>query len=180
MTTETRTLADLMAEHKITVDAVFVPWSKSRNAKPSTKVGDRSLNWRVTVRKDGRDVYATDYSAGIGHCPSYKQGRMTTDDALRIEHETETGRRALSIGALGVRPGAPILPEPADVFYSLLSDGDAIDHPTFESWASDLGYDVDSRKAETTYRECLAIGLALRSAFGDTLLTELRESAREM
>jgi hypothetical protein len=54
---------------KITVESVFVPFSKSRHAKP--KNGEKpwpSLNWKVTVKRDGRDVLTTDYSAGVASC----------------------------------------------------------------------------------------------------------------
>src|SRR5690606_27827140 len=51
---------DLIEEAGLTVAAVFVPWSQSRNK------GERSpsLNWRVTLQCKGRDVLTCDYSAG--------------------------------------------------------------------------------------------------------------------
>ena len=52
---------------KLTVAAVFVPFSQSRNKAEKSP----SLNWRVTVKRDGRDVLTTDYMAGIAHCPGY-------------------------------------------------------------------------------------------------------------
>lgn len=71
MTTDLETA---MERHGITVRAAFVPFSQSRNAKPDPKPGDLSLNWKVTLLKDGREVLTTDYQAGIGHAPSYKHG----------------------------------------------------------------------------------------------------------
>jgi hypothetical protein len=47
------------------------------------------------------------------------------------------------------------------------------DYATFEQWASDLGYDSDSRSA-ATYLACLAIGLALRAGIGDSGLATLQ------
>ena len=52
---------------KLTVDAAFVPFSQSRNKAEKLP----SLNWRVTVKRDGHDVLTTDYSAGMAHCPGY-------------------------------------------------------------------------------------------------------------
>lgn len=180
-------LTALMTEHAITVDAVFVPWSKSRNAKPKPAIADRSLNWRVTLKRNGHDVYASDYSAGIGHCPSYKQGRMTTDMASAITFETEHGKRAFVTASFGVvAAGAfggktkPIIVDAVDVLSSFLLDAEAIDYPTYDDWASNFGYDVDSRKGEAIYRVCLACGLALRAHLGDTLMTQLRDLAREL
>jgi hypothetical protein len=46
-----------------------------------------------------------------------------------------------------------VAPQAADVLYSLLLDSSAVGQ-SFESWASDFGYDTDSRAAEATYRAC--------------------------
>lgn len=72
-----------------------------------------------------------------------------------------------------------IKPTTADIFSCLALDASAIDHPSFEDWASEFGYGEDSRAGEKIYRACLATGLKLRAALGDAVLTELRElSAR--
>lgn len=81
--------------------------------------------------------------------------------------------RKASRPARGAREGSHH--EIQDVIHGLLSDGDAIDHPTYESWASDFGYDTDSRKGEALYRTCLEIGLKLRSSLGDENLRKLRD-----
>ena len=122
-------LTTAMANLKLTIDATFVPWSKSRNAKPNPKTTDRSLNWKITLKCNGRDVLTTNYSAGIGHCPSYRniQGPMPIDKSEAIIWETERGQ-ARRLGG-GVRDGKPILPDACDVMYSLISDADVIDHP---------------------------------------------------
>lgn len=62
---------------------------------------------------------------------------------------------------------------------SLVSDADVLDCSTFEEWADNLGYDKDSRKAEATYRECLALALKLRNGLGEAALAELREAAQD-
>jgi hypothetical protein len=58
-------------------------------------------------------------------------------------------------------------------------DADAIDHATFADWASDFGYETDSRQAERIYKQCLEIGLKLRAMLGDSTLSELREAAQD-
>lgn len=40
--TPKETLLAAMAAQGVTVDAVFVPWSRSRHYKPDTRVGDRA------------------------------------------------------------------------------------------------------------------------------------------
>lgn len=59
-------------------------------------------------------------------------------------------------------------PTAADVLSCLCSDTMSIENSGgFEDWASDLGYDTDSRKAEETYRQCEKIATRLRTFLGD-------------
>lgn len=161
----------------ITMRAEFVPFSKSRNKDEKYP----SLNWRVTLSKGGRDLLTTDYGAGSAYTAAYQAsvkdlgGRdcIMRDEAVR--EECESGRA----WAGPWKKGAACLPELADVLHSLVLDGEAIDHATYESWASELGYDEDSRKGEAIYRACLEIGLRLRAALGDDGLRRLREAVRD-
>ena len=50
-----------------------------------------------------------------------------------------------------------------------------MDFPIYEDWSGELGYDVDSRKGEATYRQCLEIALKLRAMIGNDSLDTLRE-----
>lgn len=179
--TPKETLQAALTELGITVESVFVPWSKSRSFKAGVSVRERSLNWRVTLKRGAREIITTDYTAGIGHAPSYKQGaRMSLDGEAALIHETEKGTTAKPSANLGmVFAGKPIAVDACDVVYSLVSDSDVIDHPAFESWAGDLGYDTDSRSAEATYRACLDTALRLRAALGDEGLTKLRNACRD-
>ena len=161
--------------------AEFVPFSKSRNAKKATKPSDYSLNWRVTLSKNGRSL-TTDYMQGIGHIPGHKQNtRYTTNAWGALKHTCETGKyggRESSIAQyLGEKPiPAPL---PRDVLYSLGMDASVIDYPSFEEWASDFGYEPDSRKAEKTYQECLRIALELRAMLGDAGMQSLRDASQD-
>lgn len=168
--TAAETIEATAADLGLTVKAEFVPWSLSRRA------GEKgpSLNWKVTLVRNGRAVLTTDYSAGAGHCPSYKPGRQSVDDAARLKQECESGRSMLSRG-LGGR-SQRILPKTADVLASLVMDADALERGTFEEWAGDFGYDTDSRTAEGIYRACLEIGLKLRNGLGEDGLKRLREA----
>lgn len=160
----------------LSVRAEFVPFSQSRNAKPSARTAEMSLNWRVTLVKDGRDILTTNYSAGIAHCPSYKGGKMSVDTAEAIRRECETGRK---YSDLGVKKTAPILPKSEDVIYSLIMDSDVLNYSNFEDWAGDMGYDSDSRKAESIYRACLEIALKLRNGLGESGLATLRNAFQD-
>ena len=183
-------LAAAVNELGLDIRAEFVPWSKSRNAKPAPVMSDRSLNWRVTLIRP-RSTYnpdrealimaheailTTDYSAGIASCPSYKQlARPTLEYAEKIAVETETGRGWRAHGGRG----APIEPDKLDVINSLVMDASVLNSSSFEDWADEFGYDRDSRKAETIYRACLDIALKLRNAIGEAGLEKLQQASQD-
>jgi hypothetical protein len=177
----------ILAREQIEVRSTFVPFSQSRNKGEKSP----SLNWTVTLMKQGKPLLTTDYGAGYGHCPGSKHPDKYVN-RLFIDFECEAGIVAGShiestghvvakrVGPMGGKSHTvPIEPNTLDVVHSLLSDGDALDHDSFESWADNYGYETDSRKAEATYRACLGIGLKLRNAFGEKLLTELREAFQD-
>ena len=177
--TTAETIEATAAKLGLTMTAKFVPWSLSRNAGEK----EPSLNWKVTILRNGKEIMTMDYMAGCGHCPSHKQtfGKKPYgyDDVIRWE--CEHGKRGQwshnrDCAVLHVRMDGPIMPKLADVLHSLAMDADAIEYKDFEAWASEFGYDVDSRKAEATYRACLDIALKLRAAMGDAGLQELREA----
>lgn len=184
----------------LTVESVFVPWTKSRSYDPKEHgsdngpgTGNRSrlainkatLNWRVTLKKDGREVLTTDYTQGLGWAPSYKNwntrqhgSKFSLLHYAFLKHEVETGKTAVTVGHMDgpATSGKPIPgPSLVEVVSSLLLDASAIDHAKFESWAHEYGYDTDSRKAEATYRACLEVGLALRAGLGDDGLSMARQ-----
>lgn len=171
-TPEARILS-AMADLGLTVHAEFIPWSKSRRAKER----EPSLNWRVTLRLHGQDVLITEYSAGCGHCPSYRQGDHSVFHQERVRLECETGRVVRGEGA-HYPTRTPINPKPADVMASLLLDASVLDFSCFEEWAQAFGYDEDSREAERIYRACLADALRLRAAVGDAGLQALQEATQ--
>lgn len=200
-------LNQAIADLGLSVDSVFVPWSKSRSYTEPTKnryavaengkrvahPADRSLNWRVTLlhsrvgtaTQGGRynvAILTTNYTAGIGHAPAYKAHkvgteRWTVDGVKAIEHETETGRK-FHPGSF-VTSGAAILPDTTSVIAALVSDYSVIDYATYEEWARDMGYDEDSRKGEKVYRDSLENALRMRAALGDEGMRRLQEAAQE-
>lgn len=179
--TDHSALKETIAALGLTIRADFVPFLASRNATDENKArpDKRSLNWKVTLLKAGVPVFVTDYSAGVAHCPSYKQNsRWTLEYSSKIEWETDTGTTYRNAG-FGAVKGKAILPNELDVIYSLVLDADVIDYGTFEDWAGTMGYDTDSRSAETTYRACLEIGLKLRAILGDKNLQALREAFQD-
>jgi hypothetical protein len=161
--------------------ARFVPWSKSRNAKPNPRMIDRSLNWSVDIKHRGQTIMTVDYTQGIGCCPSYTARdahRPTIHFAEAIAHETETGTKYFN-GSV-VLKGKRIELHAVDVFSSVFMDTDVLDYASYEDYAASLGLDPDSRKGEASYRECLRYALTLRAVIGNRALTELRELSHQL
>lgn len=152
--------------------AEFVPQSKSRNAEEKNP----TLNWRVTL-KTPRGTLTTDYSQGIGHLPGYNaQAARSIGGDKYIKWCVENGKRGHG-EPYGVPMGGKAIAPPTltDVVYSVLADSEAIDFGTFDDWASEFGYDTDSRKAEAIYKACVDTGLKLRRILGDDKIAALRE-----
>lgn len=178
------TIEQFASEHGLAIRAAFVSFSASRNAKPAggrTQAWE-SLNWKLTLTRNGADVLNCDYSQGVAYCPALKRKWATPADsqnAIRIE--IESGRRALP-GIGGPRASQKPIEPPAiaDVLGSLAMDSDVLNYPNFSDWADCIGYDSDSRSAESTYRQCLEHALALRAALGESALARLCEAAREL
>lgn len=193
-------IAEALAARGVTMEAVFIPFSQSRHAKASDFSSDgkpwKSLNWKVTIKSNGRDVITTDFASGIGNTPSHSGKaplRWTGNPKKWAEYagawEIENGYEAAPAmfnRGIGDRQDfvkrhrdKPLLPAIADVMHSLICDAGVLNSATFEDWASEYGYDPDSRKAEKIYRACLEIALQLRAGFGDSGMVEIAKLFEE-
>lgn len=144
---------DILNTLGITIDATYLPHKTPAGESPQ-------LRWRVSVRRNGREFYSTEYSAGFAHSPEYKRGwGVRGGVTAAVVAECETGIR------YGDRLGRPVPPpDAADVVHCLLMDASGTDE-TFEEWAGNLGYDPDSRKAEGIFKACRETAAALRRTF---------------
>ena len=173
----------------LTVESVFVPFSASRSTYGKTvpyNLKDYNINWKITLRRNGREILTTDYSAGQAHCPSYNMFEAKTKKDpyltnIAIISECESGFASKKSWSEDIEPDRKkkIEPKSLNVIWSLLLDSDVLQHDNFEDWASSLGYDTDSRKAESIYQECLKIALKFCNAFTAAELEELREAFSE-
>jgi hypothetical protein len=75
------------------------------------------------------------------------------------------GRRRLTT-AFFYGSGCTNEPTAADVLACLASDARSAEG-SFEDFCSDLGYDVDSRKAEQTYKACAKMAMRLPKFLGE-------------
>lgn len=187
-------LEALATECELWVDSTLIPFSRSRNAHEKTP----SVNWEIRLFKGPKPglvapgdtrtlsgqhlvpIWSGPYTQGIAHLETprkFDPRCVDGDNAIRQACETGKGIYASHYIRPDVKAVRPTL---ADILHSLLLDASAIDEASFEDWASSLGYDIDSRKAESTYRECLKIGLALRAAIGNEKLSAMRDLAQEM
>lgn len=166
METETQTatrkaLLDCIDRLGLEYTAEFVPQNQ-----PADKVKHPQLHWRITLKR-GRATLTTPYFEGCGHvAKSENEKNLTPYEIRRI---CETGKLPPMWTR---RQPAPKL---VDVLYCLVLDSDALEHANFESWASDCGYNTDSREAEKTYRACIENALQLRALIGDEHISTLRE-----
>jgi hypothetical protein len=159
-TPEERTVA--LAALGLSLKSTFVPFSRSRNAKPG-KDGKvwRSLNWKVTLSKGGRELLTTDYGQGEANCPAYhhppkfENGKPDQyHQRLAIADEIENGKTAFvtrygQLTRRGTIPGPTLL----EVCYSLAMNAQS-GQERFPDFCANFGYDEDSRKAEETWRAC--------------------------
>src|SRR5688572_19316451 len=88
-------VAAYAAEIGLAYEAEFVPFSKSRNAKPDPRYNDFNLNWRIHLRRNGRTL-TTDYMQGVGHIPGAHRpknmGFASIDNYNHIQKICETGK----------------------------------------------------------------------------------------
>lgn len=59
----------------------------------------------------------------------------------------------------------------AEIVHSVVMDSHAVDYD-FEEWCEEYDFDVDSRKAEKTYKACLDSARDLRNFLGDEKFEE--------
>lgn len=167
---------EAIEKHGLTIESRFVPFSVSRNKDEKHK----TLNWSVTLRKNGREVLTTDYSAGVAHCPAGKLKKPTQwEKAELIAAECESGFAQIPQTWGGTRKGAAITPDSVNVIWSLVMDSGVLYSRGFEDWAAEYDYDTDSRNAESIYRQCLELALKLQASLGAAALEELREAFQD-
>lgn len=162
MDTDTQTtLAEFLEKHTVEIASTKVPSNPHMDER-----ADESYHWHVTLEYDGRSMllYYSMGSANHGKRPCHiAQFRYNQYK----KHYGPIASKWIVKNIPGKRP------ETADVLNCLASDADVFQHDTFEDWASDFGYDSDSRTAEKTYRACIENAIKLRNLFGPVIFNEL-------
>lgn len=176
-----QTLQTFVDSLKLEYRAEFIP-----TPQPADKVKHPQLHWRIHLNRGKRGM-SVEYHEGCAHVKGYQQfykssyDKRQHDELIRLTCETGKFYRRMSdtFGPIArVENGKTKMqpaPELLDVLYCLVQDSDVLDRGTFEEWASEFGYDLDSRSAEKTYRLCLEQSLQLRNLLGNDTLEQLRE-----
>ena len=175
------TTIDLQA----TIDALGLTYLPTFRPTPQAGEKHPQLHWLITLEK-GKQRMSFDYHEGIAHVVGYKQswGSRTIaqqEAENRYRKTCETGKLYKSMRGtdfeyvIGDQPP----PKLADVLHCLVADCDVLDYSSYEDWGPEVGYDVDSRKGEATYRLCLKQSLAFRNLIGQTALDGLRDAFQD-
>lgn len=184
------TIDQFIEKHKISIK------SKVTGIEVKNRDGWLHDEWLIEVLVPGGPTRPRDreffYRTGVGH-------------RIKLEHASLPASAGLT--SIAVAPRVPswlplkarnapgwivqqskavdpllyILVEPKieDVLSSLKTDVEAISYPSFEEWASDFGYDPDSRRAEDIYSACIKNYRQLVGIFGVEGVDELMRCEEE-
>jgi hypothetical protein len=186
-------IADFIARHKITMTVENVAANPNREEEKPEKGSHRVYwsHWKCTFKR-GEGPHApkleTYYSMGHGNHLSerciaaaeadYAAGRLIIAGGIKVCHPCRIAKtKKFSDGRpdpyeqrLAMESGKHVGPPPtcADVLGNLASDASMADNAaTYEDFASELGYDPDSRKGERIYQACRKIADDLRRFLGN-------------
>lgn len=128
---------------------------------------DGSHTFAIAIIKNGQ-LFATEYSAGCAN-RHMRNGRPIPSMPM---FGLDKGKRYVLIERR--KKSIPNKPTLVEVMSCLIMDAKCVaDGQTFEDFASDMGYDEDSRKAESAYHACCATERAFRRF--NVCLNELSE-----
>lgn len=136
------------------------------------------LSW-CFVFSNGRHSEAFEYFTGTGCGPEISEQdlRWNFEGVANIpkhnRHNLKDKMVLATIAAFAARK-KKWTPDPIEVLWSITRDSDALEM-TFEDWASEFGYDADSRKAEKTYRACQDNALRLKKILSEDKFKRVRE-----
>jgi hypothetical protein len=179
-------LAEVADRLGFTLDVIAGPTAAvepadSKDSKPWVHIA-----FSVRLMRNGREVLTTPYRMGVGHVSkgallavrdvtNHEQLCQNAIRNNRTPHHEAPGHLSLLEKAARL---AKLVPTLADVLHSLVCDGAAyFDAETFEDWASNYGYDPDSRKAKAVWKACDETGRKLSRVLSADELATLREAA---
>lgn len=161
------------AKHRLTMEAIYRPINGDPFTKNKNGYTWKPFSYEVKIRsQDGKREFGTSYTMGPGHSPAWNKAN-SIPGAMTV-HKLDQMRRAYT-----ERQGRPA-PNLPDVLESLALDFQGVaDLQTFEAWASDYGYNPDSREAERIYNTCRDSLARFAQVFGPDMARELTEVQEE-
>ncbi len=136
------------------------------------------VHFTIALSSDRAGSLRTSYSCGLGVVEDWakdNRGKLPPGCWRGLTAKKGSVAYAEAVEAAATR----YEPDIVDVVGCLLTDASALDYDLFEQWASDLGYDTDSRSAERTYNTCREHGAELRIMLRDDFDTA-REISNEL
>lgn len=126
---------------------------------------------------NGRMEETTEYKTGLG------LRKLSKTDEVRYRNlcrEYRNSRTYPLVTAEFKRNYAkPVKPENADILHCLLGDAQA-NQMSFYEWCDTFGYDNDSIKAESIYRQCCETDLILKRWVNPEVLKAIEVATQEM
>lgn len=176
MTTETttQTIHDFLEKYPVAITLVEVPENPQMGDSK-----DKMINYYVTLEREGR-MMSLYFSTGLGWVEKLTTAKgKGWNNAIGNAHYDKKHKRFLVTEHRNTFEPDSLFPRyrirkpsAADILDCLSSDACGIEQ-SFEDWASDLGYDTDSRKAFDTYQTCQRQAKELRSLLGREAFNEL-------
>lgn len=160
---------------------------------PRGDVADKdwpNIKYRVELRFNDKPILETNYKLGIGHVDPKKafigsvmsRPRLTSDEESILLHWQShpyaqfKNKKLWADVAAKLATYQKVAPSLPDVVHSLLLDGEPyFNGESFEDWASNCGYETDSRKAEEIYKACMEIGRQLKRGLPHDTITKALE-----
>jgi hypothetical protein len=149
-------LETLCLERGVTTTAVY------HGVKPQLEPMGSMLHWTVTLHYCGRKM-SLDYHAGIGHAKDPPNGYKGMQKSQWRNDRSAWGVRLRKEWL--ANPKCAVTPSPADVLSCVCSDARA-GEMSFEDFASEFGYDSDSRKAYAVWESCRDMCIKARVLLG--------------
>lgn len=173
------TIQEFIELHGLTIESQRIPM---RTDLAGDSFGKGAYHYLVTIKNRDEGLYSFPYSMGSAHVEKIPFGNIKLL-GLGIRNRKDYDSIPLPGSRRGVtlwqeeaqkvvfKPKAPDL---ATVLDCLASDCSGIDSASgFEEWASELGYDADSRKAENIYNACRDSYRKLEHMLGRTAMQSL-------
>lgn len=174
-----RTIQEFIDAHGLTMESTPVP--ANPNFQDDSKV--RRCHFHCTISNADGAAFMTYYTVGIGVVEQWAKNPQTrlpwgirpAGGWRNLSPKCVAYAEAIDAAAKAYRPNL------SDVLDNLASDAATVDSAgRFEDWADELGFDSDSRRAESIYDTCRAQAHKLRDFLGgDVFESLLYETERE-